>query len=68
MASMSSAFRHVCHGMAGLTGAPRPALVMAAAGGVSGREQDINTTTSSAANATRLFKGLVCGMGVIILR
>jgi len=35
-----------------LTGAPRPALVTAA-GGVSEREQDINTATNNATNAAR---------------
>src|SRR5688572_23056234 len=49
---MSSAFRQLSHGIAGLTGAPRPALVTCA-GGVSGREHDINMATDSAANAAR---------------
>ena len=60
---MSSAFRHISQGMAGATGAPRPALVNSA-GGVSAREHDINMATNSAASAARpLFKALICDMG-----
>ena len=57
---MSSAFRHISQGMAGATGAPRPALVNWA-GGVSAREHDINMATNSAASAARpIFKALIC--------
>ena len=60
---MSSGFRHISQGMAGATGAPRPALVNAT-GGVSAREHDINMATDSAASAARpLFKALVFDIG-----
>jgi hypothetical protein len=49
---MSSALRHISHGIAGFTGAPRPALVTTA-GGVWGPEQDINNVTNNATNAVR---------------
>ncbi len=60
---MSSPLRHVSQGSAGLTGAPRPALVTAA-GGVSDREQDIKMATNSATNAARpLLATGVCDIG-----
>ena len=52
---MSSAFRHVSQGMAGDTGAPRPALVTAA-GGVSAREQDITIAMNAATSATQTLR------------
>ena len=47
---MSSALRHISQGIAGFTGAPRPALGMSTGGG-SVREHDINMAMTSAASA-----------------
>jgi hypothetical protein len=59
---MSSALRHICHGIAGFTGMPRPALT-AAGGGGAVLEHDISTATNSAANAARaILEVIVCDM------
>ncbi len=56
---MSSAFRHISQGMAGVSGAPRPALVNWA-GGVSAREHDINVARNGTTSAARpTFKALI---------
>src|SRR5688572_229842 len=59
---MSSALLHISQGMAGVTAAPRPALVNSA-GGVSPRAHDISVAANRAANARRpCLDALIWGM------
>jgi hypothetical protein len=51
---MSSTFRHICHGIDGETGAPRPTLVNSTRGGSVREEHDIDMATNNAARAARL--------------
>src|SRR5215468_4088690 len=55
---MSAASRHISHGMAGETGAPRPALVIAACG-LSVVEHDSVAATTSAARTARVLLNFV---------
>ena len=59
---MSSTLRHISHGIAGFTGAPRPTLVNAGAAG-SERAHDINKATNSAVSAARaILEVFICDM------
>jgi hypothetical protein len=64
---MSSPLRHISHGIAGFTGAPRPTLVTCAAEGGPVREQDISKAANNAASAARpTMNGLVFDIAAII--